>query len=107
MTTASNIQIKNNTVYSNCLVNKSRNTDGGWPQAIGSSMASNITISNNHVYENYGEGIGIVLTDGGVASGNKVHDNYSVNLYLDNATDITVERNLIYTTNNTEFYRLR
>ena len=105
MTTASNIQIKNNTVYSNCLVNKSRNTDGGWPQAIGSSMASNITISNNHVYQNYGEGIGIVLTDGGVASGNKVHDNYSVNLYLDNATDITVERNLIYTTNNTEFYR--
>ena len=91
MTTASNIRIIGNTVYSNCLVNKSRNLTGGWPQGIGSTMASNITISNNHVYQNYGEGIDFVLTNGGVASGNNVHDNYSVNLYLDNATNITVE----------------
>ncbi len=105
MTTASNIRIIGNTVYSNCLVNKSRNLTGGWPQGIGSTMASNITISNNHVYQNYGEGIDFVLTNGGVASGNNVHDNFSVNLYLDNATNITVERNRIYTTNNTNFFR--
>ncbi|MBD2744797.1 right-handed parallel beta-helix repeat-containing protein [Coleofasciculus sp. FACHB-1120] len=105
MTTASNIRIDGNTVYLNCLANKSRTLSGGWDQGIASGRASNITISNNHVYQNYGEGIDFILTKGGVASKNKVHDNYSVNLYLDNATDITVERNHIYTTNNTNFYR--
>lgn len=105
MTTTSNIIIDGNTAYSNCQVNSSRTATGGWPSAIGSMKASKVTISNNRVYQNYGEGINFVLTNDGNAVGNVIYDNYSVNFYLDNATNITVERNHIYTTNNTNFYR--
>lgn len=104
-TTTSNIVIDGNIVYNNCLSNQSLTATGGWPTAISSFKASNITISNNNVYQNYGEGIGFALTKGGTASRNTIRDNYSVNFYLDNATNITVERNHIYTTNHTTFYR--
>jgi hypothetical protein len=62
-------------------------------------------MTNNHIYENYGEGIDFIATDIGLASGNVLHDNYAANLYLDNASNIKVEKNFIYTTNNTNYYR--
>jgi chitodextrinase len=57
------------------------------------------------VYDNYGEGIAYVLSDGGTIKNNTVYDNYSVEIYLDNAQTTTVDSNLAYTTGNTGYYR--
>ncbi len=103
ITSASDINISANTVYSNGLVNRSR-TANSWPEAIASGRASNVTITENRVFKNYGIGINFILSNGGLAAKNIVYDNYGANLYLDNATNITVEQNLIYTTNDTNFY---
>jgi hypothetical protein len=102
-TATQDIVISGNTVYNNGLVNKARNT--GWPAIVASNGATNVTMTNNHIYENYGEGIDFIATDIGLASGNRLHDNYAANLYLDNASNIKVEKNFIYTTNNTNHYR--
>ena len=102
-TATQDIVISGNTVYNNGLVNKARNT--GWPAIVASNGATNVTMTNNHIYENYGEGIDFIATDIGLASGNVLHDNYAANLYLDNASNIKVEKNFIYTTNNTNYYR--
>ncbi len=103
MTATRDIVISGNTVYNNGLVNKARNTAG--PAIVASHVASNVTMTNNYIYENYAEGIDFIVTDGGLASGNVLHDNYGANLYLDNASNIKVEKNFIYTTNNTNHYR--
>ena len=102
-TATRDIVISGNTVYNNGLVNKARNT--GWPAIVASHGATNVTMTNNYIYENYGEGIDFIVTDIGLASGNVLHDNYAANLYLDNASNIKVEKNFIYTTNNTNHYR--
>ncbi|HEY9673283.1 MAG TPA: right-handed parallel beta-helix repeat-containing protein [Waterburya sp.] len=102
MTSTTDIVIDGNTAYNNALVTLDKPND--FPAIINSYGASNVTITNNQVYQNYGIGIDFILTKGGVASGNVLHDNYSVNLYLDNASDMAVERNLIYTTNDPKFY---
>lgn len=104
ITSTQDIVISGNTVYNNGLVNQARELTGGWPAIVHSFGASNVTFTNNYVYNNYGEGIDFILTNGGLASGNILHDNYSVNLYLDNASNIIVENNFIYTTNNPEYF---
>jgi len=103
MRSTQDIVISGNTVYNNGLVNQARNTAG--PAIVASAVASNVTITNNHIYNNYAEGIDFIATDIGLASGNVLHDNYGANLYLDNASNIKVEKNFIYTTNNTNHYR--
>lgn len=103
-TTVNDILIDGNTVYNNVLENNVEDKSGPRGSAIISHRASNISITNNTVYQNYGEGIDPVLTKGGVIAGNIVHDNYAINIYLDNATDFRVERNFVYTTNNVDFY---
>lgn len=99
------ILIQGNTVYHTNLNNSSPNDyGGGWGQGITASGVGNIQVISNKVYENYGEGIGFGGS-GGLISQNTVYDNYSVNIYLDNATKSTVERNLVYTTYKTSYYR--
>jgi hypothetical protein len=74
--------------------------------AIAASFgAQDIHFLRNHVHHNYGEGIDFILTRRGSAIGNRAHDNYSVNLYLDNASEILVEGNFLYTTGDAEFFR--
>jgi len=104
LTTVTDILVDGNQVYNTCLVNNSRSKDDGWPSAISSSGNGNIRVTNNKAYNNYGEGIGFIGS-GALISGNTVYDNFSVEIYLDNATNSTVEKNLIYTTNNSQFYR--
>ncbi|HBE18901.1 MAG TPA: hypothetical protein DEG17_20520 [Cyanobacteria bacterium UBA11149] len=100
------ILIQGNTVYNNSLRNNPPppNVTSGWAEGINVSGVGSIRVINNKVYENYGEGIGF-QGSGGLISQNTVYDNYSVNIYLDNATKATVERNLVYTTYKTAFYR--
>jgi pectate lyase len=59
----------------------------------------------NHVYENYGEGIGVLSSRGVQITSNVVYDNFSVNIYLDNAPEAAVQYNVIASTGNPEFFR--
>jgi hypothetical protein len=67
-----------------------------------------VDIIGNYVYENYGEGIDYIGSDHGLIRDNSIWDNFSVNLYLDNAQYTTVDRNWIITgwaSNYTNYYR--
>ncbi|HVT45648.1 MAG TPA: right-handed parallel beta-helix repeat-containing protein [Thermoanaerobaculia bacterium] len=99
------IEIDGNSVTNNVLENESRTWTGGWAQAIGIAKSERVRVTNNNVYRNYGEGIDFILSDYGYAAFNEIWDNYSVLMYLDNAQFTTIERNLIYTTGDTQYYR--
>ncbi len=102
---SSDITIDGNEVYDNVLENRLRNMSSGWGQALAVNKTNGATITNNRVYRNYGEGIDFVVSDNGVARGNEVYDNFSVGIYLDNARYMTIERNFVYSTGNTSYYR--
>jgi Right handed beta helix region len=103
---ASDVLVEGNTVYLTNLSNKdSRGLNTGlvWGQGI-SSFGDRVTIRNNKVFQNYGEGIGVGGT-GNQAISNTIYDNFSVNLYLDTAKDTIFERNLVFNTGDSRFFR--
>jgi parallel beta-helix repeat protein len=102
---STNVLVQNNTVYRSSLINQARTMQGGWGMGIQAMRASSVTFEGNRVYNNYGEGIGCVLATKCVARSNTLNDNYSVEMYMDNATYSTFEKNLIYNTGNKAFYR--
>ena len=102
---ATDITVRANKVYNNCLENQYHTATSGWGQALGLFRTDGVKVLDNEVYKNHGEGIDFILTDNGVAEGNKVYDNYGVNVYLDNAQYIKVNRNLITTTRDTVYFR--
>lgn len=99
------IWIHDNIVYDNVLNNASHTADGGWDAGIGIGAARNVVVENNISYQNQGEGIGCYMTDNCAVSSNTIHDNYSVDLYIDNDTNSRFEKNLIYTTGLNQYYR--
>ncbi|MEM6562394.1 MAG: right-handed parallel beta-helix repeat-containing protein [Planctomycetota bacterium] len=100
-----NVLIEGNTVYRNARANIATPDEGAWPAAMIAHFANNVTFRDNTVYENYGEGIIQAVSSNGKIEGNTVRDNYSINIYLDNAVNIDVERNFAYHTGKGEFYR--
>lgn len=105
MTTVQNVVVEGNTVFQCCLMNQDHVLNEGWPAAISVSGTTAGSVLGNTVYENHGEGIGILLANQCTVSQNTVYDNFSVNIYLDNATNIEVERNLIASTGNPDYLR--
>jgi hypothetical protein len=92
-----------NVVYHNCLMNKPRRLAGGWPSAVNLTDCGDVVV-DNRIYENYGEGLGVYGTDHYVAH-NDLHDNFGVEIYLNNATDTIVHANLMHSDGNEEFFR--
>ena len=102
------VLVENNDVHHNVLTNAARKAKSSWPQAIGTWRTSNVHIINNRVHENHGEGIDAVVSENGTIVGNTVWDNFSGNIYLDNATNMKVDRNLVISGRSKEartFYR--
>lgn len=97
--------IDGNVVAWNCLENVGRDWKGGWPRAIAVDYSTNPQVTNNIVHSNYGEGIGFLSTIKGEIIGNTVYDNFSVNIYLDNAPYSVVLGNEISTTQDRRFFR--
>ena len=102
--TTHSIRIEGNRVWDNVRQNVT-GTATSWQQGLSAFRANNVQIIGNSVYENYGEGVDYIMSSNGLISDNRIRDNFSVNLYLDNATDTVVERNFIHSYGYTQFYR--
>lgn len=99
------ITISGNQVHDSALENQYHATGGGWPGAVVVSRTERATITNNKIWNNDGEGL--IWGRGNYATirGNEIFDNFSVNLYINNARFGVVERNLVYSTSNSRYYR--
>jgi len=99
--------VENCTVYNNSLENSpaERTANSAWGAGISVSGARDITLSGNSVYQNYGEGIDIICANVCSVQTNTIHDNFSVECYLDNAVYTTVQNNFIYCGGNSAYYR--
>jgi parallel beta-helix repeat protein len=97
-------QILNNTVHDNVLRNQSHSASGAWGSALAIEKSDDTQIVGNTVYNNQGEGIDDLLSNNAIISQNTVHDNFSVNIYLDNAPGAIVDRNFIYSTGNPTYF---
>lgn len=90
-------QIVGNVVTNVARVNAGNNDPkcelGGWPSALNVAHTDDVLINDNQVYKNYGEGITLNSVTLGTALRNNAHDNFGVNFYLNNASDITLDRN--------------
>lgn len=100
-----NVLVKNNIINNCCLVNAPRATGSGWPAAVTCNLADSVTFSGNSVYYNYGEGIDVNHSSNCQVLSNFLHDNYSANIYLDNAVSPTVNDNFIFSNNDKRFLR--
>ncbi|MBT9246029.1 right-handed parallel beta-helix repeat-containing protein (plasmid) [Gemmobacter fulvus] len=97
--------VEYNIVRDNCRMNRARNRNSGWPIGIAIAVSDQSIVRANRVYENHGEGIGVLSSSNVKVHGNVVYDNFSVNIYLDNAPKSYVQANTIGSTGNKTFFR--
>jgi hypothetical protein len=116
--TGNNSIIQDSTIYyvamSNCRTSGQTNCNGatlypsgGWPSCVsvaqnyGSGLTiSNATIQRNTVHDCWGEGVSTWLSNGTIIQDNVSYNNWAQNLYVNNATNALVQRNLVYNTAN-------
>lgn len=94
-----NNQVIKNRVYYNVMGNwpRGRYKTGGWGSGAGSGGASGTQFIGNIVCNNGGEGILAYKGEGGtIIRDNIVYDNWSVNIYIDNQPNGTIEKNLVF-----------
>ncbi|WP_438008410.1 LamG-like jellyroll fold domain-containing protein [Sorangium sp. So ce321] len=107
---SSHMRFENNVVHDNVKINKKNDEichQGTWPSAVNLTRHDDEVVGNT-IFENFGEGIGAYGRHHHVAD-NVLHDNYSVELYLNNLADSTIERNFIYSSSSpgmSEHHRL-
>ena len=83
------------TIFNNVAMN---NVHGGsWTGALYAQDSNNDQFTHNVIYNNQGEGLIFLRSDNCRAAGNSVHDNFSANVYLDNARFCVIDSNFIYT----------
>jgi len=88
--------VQNSKVWNNCLSNIG-GTAGFWASGLSAARDPNYAvIRRNEIYENWGEGLSTFEANGTLIEDNVIHDNYSANLYISDATNITVQRNFVY-----------
>lgn len=102
--TIDNVKVEKSKIFNNVLTNINRNLKW-WPAALACNSCTNIVFENNTVYNNYGEGINFNQVKGGRVKGNKVFDNFSANVYLDQVSYVTISQNFLYTKEDTRFFR--
>lgn len=99
-----NNQILNNVVHDNVMRNQTHSAQGAWGSALAIEKSDNTQIVGNNVYNNQGEGIDDLLSSNVKISQNTVHDNFSVNIYLDNAPGAVVDSNFTYSTGSRTYF---
>ena len=102
-----NVTVQNSTVTNSVLENyPTGSMSGGWGSAFKSAQgASNVKFLNNQAYRNFGEGFVITKTMGAVLRGNVAYDNYSINFYPDNSSNVVLTENLSACSGNPSFNR--
>jgi hypothetical protein len=94
--TTRRISIESNKVHHNVQQNANLRARE-WMQGIGTFRVDAVEIRDNEVYENLGEGIDAVVSNDVTIASNHVWDNFSANIYLDNATNVRVDGNRVIT----------
>jgi hypothetical protein len=89
------VLIEGNDVTRCVLSNAEGTARRQWSQALSAFRCARVTITRNYVHENFGEGIDYIVSDGGRITRNRLWDNFSVNIYLDNATNTLVDANFV------------
>ena len=98
------VNFTDSVIYLTALSNKSKTISGGWPAGFKIREGEFVNVERNTIYQNYGEGMALRGKHVKVLH-NRVYDNYSVNIYMGNSYDITVDGNFAYCSNNAEFFR--
>lgn len=100
------MHFEGNDVHHNVKSNESKALchNGGWPSVVNMTAEGDVVIGNT-IHENWGEGIGAYGTAHVVAD-NVLHDNYSVEIYVNNIEDSVIERNFVYSDEIATFQRL-
>jgi len=99
------ITVFENIVTDNVRNNTDRDENSVWQQAIGLMYTDHGTIEGNWVSKNWGEGIDYISSDNGLIVRNEVWDNFSAQIYLDNAQYTRVDRNWVYFSGDANFKR--
>ncbi len=94
-------QIENNSAHDSVTENGTGGNCGlmgssGWSSAISIRPGSDdVIVRNNKTYDNCGEGIDVQQATHILLDGNNSHDNFSVNIYVDNSNNVTVQNNTV------------
>ncbi|HVG25783.1 MAG TPA: right-handed parallel beta-helix repeat-containing protein [Thermoanaerobaculia bacterium] len=103
---ASDVTVSNNSVHNVANMNQYHTlADGGWPGAVVLAYTDRTTVTRNRIFNNDGEGLITLRSDYATIQKNELFDNYSCELYLDNARFVTADGNLIYSTGNSRWFR--
>ncbi len=96
---AAEVRCIGNEIWNVCRMNAERELEGGWPAALAAWESKEVSFIGNVVHDNHGEGISAWKgAEDCIIMGNQVYDNWSVNVYLDNAKRALVAANFIYST---------
>lgn len=101
-----NMTFENNIVFHNVRMNQNHAVTqpaAGWPSAVNLTKEGDVVLGN-FIFENWGEGLGVYGTGHYVAD-NRLHDNFSADIYVSNAQKTTVERNFVYSLDLVEYQR--
>lgn len=77
-----------------------------WPPIVKVMLSTNLTYRRNTIHENWGEGLAAgVDSNNVVIEDNLIFNNFAVQLYVNRAQNVLIQRNLIYHTNDPLFRR--
>lgn len=96
---------RNNVIHDNVQSNSAHLPGSRWATGLGVQFGDGVVFEGNSVYHNHGEGLVQYLSRNGIVRNNRAHDNYSVEIYLDNASNTLLEGNFIYQTGTSDTYR--
>lgn len=96
----------NNTVVTQAVQENNETPHTHWGSGLKVMYgAEDIILRNNTVFHNWGEGIAITRGRRVTVAHNDVYDNFSVNLYIDNSSQVKASDNFITCKPNTGFER--
>lgn len=86
------ITVRNSKIFETVKENVDRS--GGWGSGLKVERgAMDVIYEHNEVFHNHGEGIATTMGKNVVIRNNRVYDNFSVNIYIDNSSNVRVENN--------------
>lgn len=100
------VRVENSTITNTVLENANQQAAGGWGSGLKLMVgAEDVVLAGNTVYENWGEGIAATRARRVRIEQNRLYDNFSVNLYIDNSSEVVAERNFITCSEGSPFAR--